>query len=557
MAQLHVTKNPTQPSSSVSHSLHSQKPKKQALTTTAMVSQYGIKYAVHIITNHFGPLVAKVCDCLLKKGPLPLREIVRYTELSETLVRNCLLVLIQHNCLQPFLLEEEGGFGEVNKVSSLYMVLFDNVLHRVRFSKFMAIVSQEFNKLCVDLIETLLQHGRLSSEQIFDGFRDSTEGNSSGGMEALQENIHKLVMARYVERCPISEPFLALPSEEEAEAARRRGAKSAKVFLEPETLEQRVLAAAVPPEGMRFSFELNPEIGADREKAENSSTGDKRKHDALESGTDGGFVDKQVVLWRVNCEEFTRRLRHKICIEIVRTRLDDEAATVFTAMLNASRSEEKKIKTASSVPLSENSIYAEVIKSEKGRNMTLDYVISVLVGLSSSPPFVRVVDNSYSIDYKHIIEVAQTDEVESIVYKKYGKDAYRMFRLLSKTGRFLETDKISDSIFVEKKETANILSKMWQGDYLQMEKLVAGPTQFLLWKVNMINLRERVLDDMFHASLNLSLRVAYELEQQKEILHLGVDGQCKEKYEKLKKVRFLLESSRMKLDDAIMIFHDF
>ncbi|KAJ6374908.1 hypothetical protein OIU78_030398 [Salix suchowensis] len=437
------------------------------------------------------------------------------------------------------------------------MVLFDNVLHRVRFSKFMAIVSQEFNKLCVDLIETLLQHGRLSSEQIFDGFRDSTEGSSSGGMEALQENIHKLVMARYVERCPISEPFLALPSEEEAAPARRRGAKSAKVFLEPETLEQRVLAAAVPPEGMRFSFELNPEIGADREKAENSSTGDKRKHDALESGTDGGFVDKQVVLWRVNCEEFTRRLRHKICIEIVRTRLDDEAATVFTAMLNASRSEEKKIKTASSVPLSENSIYAEVIKSEKGRNMTLDYVISVLVGLSSSPPFVRVVDNSYSIDYKHIIEVAQTDEVESIVYKKYGKDGYRMFRLLSKTGRFLETDKISDSIFVEKKETANILSKMWQGDYLQMEKLVAGPTQFLLWKVNMINLRERVLDDMFHASLNLSLRVAYELEQQKEILHLGVDGPMKEKYEKLKKVRFLLESSRMKLDDAIMIFHDF
>lgn len=53
-----------------------------------------------------------------------------------------------------------------------------------------------------------------------------------------------------------------------------------------------------------------------------------------------------------------------------------------------------------------------------------------------------------------------------------------------------------------------------------MQKLIAGPTQFLLWKVNMINLRERVLDDMFHAALNLSLRVAYELEQQKEVWHL-------------------------------------
>ncbi|KAL3570382.1 hypothetical protein D5086_027631 [Populus alba] len=393
----------------------------------------------------------------------------------------------------------------------------------------MAIVSQEFDKLCVDLIETLLQHGRLSSEQIFDGFRDTTEGSSSGGMEALQENMHNLVMARYVERCPITEPFLALPSEEEAAPVRRRGAKSAKAFLEPETLEQRVLVAAVPPEGLRFSFELNPEIGADREKVENNSSsniGDKRKLDALESDIDGGVADKQVDCGvpHVHYLKFRMFLAQKekiqgaqICIETVRTRLDDEAATVFTAMLDASRSEEKKIKTASSVPLSENSIYAEVIKSEKGRNMTLDYVISVLVGLSSSPPFVRVVDNSYSIDFKHTIEVAQTDEVESIVYKKYGKDAYRMFRLLSKAGRLLETDKISDSIFLEKKETANILSKMWQGDYLQMEKLFAGPTQFLLWKVNMINLRERVLDDMFHAALNLSLRVAYELEQQKEL----------------------------------------
>ncbi|KAJ6876297.1 hypothetical protein NC652_035614 [Populus alba x Populus x berolinensis] len=325
MAQLYVPKNPTKPSSiSTARSRRSKPKRQQWCLNTASSTPFTSS-----------PITLKVCDCLLKKGPLPLREIVRYTELSETLVRNCLLVLIQHNCLQPFLLEEEGGFGEVNKVSSLYMVLFDNVLHRVRFSKFMAIVSQEFDKLCVDLIETLLQHGRLSS----------------GGMEALQENMHNLVMARYVERCPITEPFLALPSEEEAAPVRRRGAKSAKAFLEPETLEQRVLVAAVPPEGLRFSFELNPEIGADREKVENNSSsniGDKRKLDALESDIDGGVADKQVVLWRVNFEEFIRRLRHKICIETVRTRLDDEAATVFTAMLDASRSEEKKIKTASS-----------------------------------------------------------------------------------------------------------------------------------------------------------------------------------------------------------------
>lgn len=33
-------------------------------------------------------------------------------------------------------------------------------------------------------------------------------------------------------------------------------------------------------------------------------------------------------------------------------------------------------------------------------------------------------------------------QVESIVLKRYGRDAYRMFRLLSKAGQLLETDKV-------------------------------------------------------------------------------------------------------------------
>lgn len=33
-------------------------------------------------------------------------------------------------------------------------------------------------------------------------------------------------------------------------------------------------------------------------------------------------------------------------------------------------------------------------------------------------------------------------QVESIVLKRFGRDAYRMFRLLSKAGRLLETDKV-------------------------------------------------------------------------------------------------------------------
>lgn len=49
--------------------------------------------------------------------------------------------------------------------------------------------------------------------------------------DALRESFIKLVRARFVERCPAPEPFLAPQSDEET-PARKRGAKSAKVLTD-------------------------------------------------------------------------------------------------------------------------------------------------------------------------------------------------------------------------------------------------------------------------------------------------------------------------------------
>lgn len=50
-----------------------------------------------------------------------------------------------------------------------------------------------------------------------------------------------------------------------------------------------------------------------------------------------------------------------------------------------------------------------------------------------------------------------------------------------------------------------------------LQKIVVNPKQFLLWKVNKSILREHVLDEMYHAALNLSLRSTHEMEQHKEV----------------------------------------
>ncbi|KAI8008829.1 DNA-directed RNA polymerase III subunit RPC3 [Camellia lanceoleosa] len=478
-----------------------------------MVTQYGIKLSVSLISSYFGNLVAKVCECLLRRGTLSCANIVRFTELNKVQVRNSLLVLIQHNCVQAFSIQQEGSFGEAPKVVTQYMVLFDNIIHHMRFPKFLAYVSEELGKECEDILEGLLQHA------------------------------------------------------EEETVVKKQGAKSAKVMKESETIEQRALAAAAPMEALRFLVETYTETDCCGEESEgnplpSATVGEKRKQSDLELDTEAGTKKRRKEVLYANFEEFVRCLRDKGCIGNVRTRLDDGAAIVLSAILKATRSAENKVKIENSVPLSMDTIFEEVMKSEEGRSMTLERARASLVQLGCHLPEIGI-DETYSIDLKSIIELAQNEEVESIVLKRYGREAYRIFRLLSKAGHLVETDKISNTTFVAKKDTAKILYTLWKDDYLHMEKIVtygSKQSQFLLWKVNKHTLWDNVLNEMYHTALNLRIRIAHEQEQEKEILRIPREklvGELAKRYARLRKVRIVLESSLMKLDDAIMLFHDF
>ncbi|GMP70251.1 hypothetical protein CsSME_00029187 [Camellia sinensis var. sinensis] len=552
-----------------------------------MVTQYGIKLSVSLISSYFGNLVAKVCECLLRRGTLSCANIVRFTELNKVQVRNSLLVLIQHNCVQAFSIQQEGSFGEAPKVVTQYMVLFDNIIHHMRFPKFLAYVSEELGKECEDILEGLLQHGRLSLDQILDRHKETANQRNFTARDALQNNFNRLVNSRYVEHCPAHEPFLAPPAEEET-VVKKQGAKSAKVMKESETIEQRALAAAAPMEALRFLVETYTETDCCGEESEgnplpSATVGEKRKQIDLELDTEAGTKKRRKeVLWRANFEEFVRRLRDKgtrrdmeldtagsespnqipACIGNVRTRLDDGAGIVLSAILKSTRSAENKVKIENSVPLSMDTIFEEVMKSEEGRSMTLEHARASLVQLGCHLPEIGI-DETYSIDLKSIIELAQNEEVESIVLKRYGREAYRIFRLLSKAGHLVETDKISNTTFVAKKDTAKILYQLWKDDYLHMEKIVtygSKQSQFLLWNVNKHTLWDNVLNEMYHTALNLRIRIAHEQEQEKEILRIPREklvGELAKRYARLRKVRIVLESSLMKLDDAIMLFHDF
>lgn len=525
------------------------------------------RYFILHISSYFGDIVAKVSECLLRKGTLPLGQIIRFTELSKQNAVNSLLVLIQHNCVQAFAIQIEGNFGDASRIITQYMVLFDNIIHHMRFPKFIAIISEELGKECEEVFEGLLQHGRLSVNQIADRHKEtsSLDGGNSTALETLHGSFNKLVNARYVERCPAHEPFLAPPAEGET-PAKKRGAKSTK--MAEETLEARALAEAAPMDSVRFLVETDILTDVPGQSSNENPTsvtvGEKRKQDSMESDTEIWATNKKKeVLWRVNFEEFVRYLRHKHCIENVQARLDTGAATVLRAILEATRRSETKVKMESSVPLSIDDIILEVIKSEEGRGINADRIRASLAQLGCDIPSITGIDETYSIDLKNIIELAQNQEVDSIVLKRYGREACRMFKLLSQTPRLIETDMISHATFVEKKDTVRILHQLWKDDYLHMEVMEKPNNKkdkFLLWKVKKPALWEHILDDMYHAALNLRLRIAYEHEQEKEIVQIPREklvGDLEKRYKRLRKIRIVLESSLVKLDDALMLFHDF
>lgn len=518
-----------------------------------MVGKQGISHAVSLIAAHFGDVVAKVCECLIRHGSLSFVEVARFTELPQGQVKNCLLVLIQHNCVQAFSIPKIVGMGGVTKPTTLYMAIFDNIIHRMRFSKFSLIVKEHLGNQCAELLEGFLQHGRLTFELLYD--RASGLSGGKAKRDDVLAKFNKLVHAHYVERCPKGEPFIEPKTDDEVSAVRKR----IKSVQETRTIEQEAILAAVPLDADRFSgiLDLMMDTEANLKHVKNDSSlrvsvGNKRKHEVLEAEEDiQNTINTIEVLWRANYEKFVQCLKKKTCVANVRSRLGLDAAIVLEAMIESS--DHQNARTMISATSSMNSIIESVRGKPGGTSLTLEHVRAILEQLGCQL-CTEEIGALYTIGLKDIIETCQNDEVESLIFKKYGKEAYRIFRLLIKVGRVVPMDQISDNTFLEKKEAQKILCKLWKDEYLDMEKVnlnVGGRSEVFLWKVNKTVLWEHVLNDMFHAALNISQKIAQVAEECQVSL---ADVQ---KTERLKRARLILESSLLKLDDAIMLFHDF
>ncbi|RCV26736.1 hypothetical protein SETIT_5G270500v2 [Setaria italica] len=506
-----------------------------------MVSQHGILLAVSIISDHFGPLVSKVCGCLLRHGALSLQEIVRRLGLSSGQVKNSLLVLIQHNCVQAYSTPRGSG----DKTVTVYLAIFDNVLHRLRFSKFLSVVRVDIPESEV-LLEGLLQNGRLTFDQLVErAISKIPEGSPKPTREEIRMNFNKLVYAHYVERCPKPEPFFDPLLDEQPTSTRKRAPKTVEAVL---SLEQKIIRTAALSDAERFS-----EIPYSMEGSSNASddhhhavAGGKRKHEALEVDEEESIIAENEVLWRANFEKFIFCLKKKFCAERKKTKLKLSTLAIWEAFLEANITDNDN-KTVTS-PI--DGILERVGQKEGGSSMTLDQIISVLNDLecisTTRDP------EQYAFDLNKLVETCRNDEVESLVKKKHGQAAYTIFRLLLKQGCAVETDEITDRTILDKQIVHETLYKLWKDEYIDSERVPSatsgtGNTQFFVWRVKN-TYREHYTDQLYHAALNLRQLVNCMAE-------LLLEGEKDET--KLRNRRNVLILALARHDESLMLFHDF
>ncbi|XP_078155173.1 uncharacterized protein LOC144551183 [Carex rostrata] len=98
--------------------------------------------------------------------------------------------------------------------------------------------------------------------------------------------------------------------------------------------------------------------------------------------------------------------------------------------------------------------------------MTLDHVRTILDELHCKKSTEKL-EAIYSLDLNGTLEACQNDEIEALVKARYGDQGYKIFRLLSMRGQLIETDRIAEITFVEKKEAHQMLYRLWKDEYIK------------------------------------------------------------------------------------------
>eukprot|EP00238_Polyblepharides_amylifera_P008931 CAMPEP_0196580510 /NCGR_PEP_ID=MMETSP1081-20130531/28923_1 /TAXON_ID=36882 /ORGANISM="Pyramimonas amylifera, Strain CCMP720" /LENGTH=507 /DNA_ID=CAMNT_0041900391 /DNA_START=167 /DNA_END=1690 /DNA_ORIENTATION=- len=504
-------------------------------------------------------------------------ELGRATKLPPSQLKNSLLVLLQHNCVESF--KEEETNPDPRKVTVtmpfVYAASLDRIIQRLRHARFLVHVRESLGERAESVMQALLEHGRLRSDQVLEyvAFKEGREMEEC--QRDMEETLAELVGAHYVERAPPPDKRRASTQPQGPRKVKTSGAAMAAAEAAAAAAQANLNRAAQE----RFRLPPNLQMAA-------TMLGKRRRGEEVadHSHVLGPDMDRDT-LWRVNPEEFNRRFRHMLCVDLVNNKVEPAAGAVLNAMLRVSREHEVYALEDRSVPVSdlEVRVASEQLAEEGAPAISKENVVPVLrLLLSDTSELVSKISTmpdggmTVCVNLRRIMDLVKLKEVEGAVRDRFGASACRIFRLLT-LKRQLEQKQIAEMSMLPVKDTRQILYTLLKAGYVTLQEVAKSTDHnpqrtFYVWRVDIPKSVGKLGEETIRAMCNLRARLAHELNSEKEVLDLlekATEAATRESGPRVtltsaqrktlghvRRVAAILETRMLRLDDLILLFHD-
>uniref|UniRef100_A0A8C3N385 DNA-directed RNA polymerase III subunit RPC3 n=1 Tax=Geospiza parvula TaxID=87175 RepID=A0A8C3N385_GEOPR len=455
------------------------------------MTQAELRLCSLLLREHFGEIVEKVGNSLLRTGPRPLRLLVGDTGLLPDQVKKALCVLIQHHLALGArgLRGVHGGW---------------RVLRILRYPRYIYTAKALYGDPGELLVEELLLHGQLPMScavaRVADRLTETMEDGKTMDYTEVSNTFVRLADTHFIQRCPTAPET---PQSAQVPAAPALASADKDMYAVP-----RLSLVGKGKRRRSCDEEEEGEHKAKRHKQEGGSS---------EAPPDDG------IYWQVNLERFHQHFRDQALVSAVASRMDQTSSEVVRTMLRMS-----EVTTASGAPhtqpLSSNEIFRSLPAGYNIGKQVLDQYLALLaddplefVGKSGDSG-----GGTYTVNLHKALVSLATATLESIVEERFGSRCARIFRLLLRK-KHLEQKQVEDFAMIPAKEAKDMLYRMLSENLVALQEIPKTPDHapsrtFYLYTVNVMAAARMLLHRCYKSVANLMERRQHEMRENKRLL---------------------------------------
>ncbi|NXE99498.1 RPC3 polymerase, partial [Menura novaehollandiae] len=461
------------------------------------MTQAELRLCSLLLQEHFGEIVEKVGNSLLRTGPRPLRLLVGDTGLLPDQVKKALCVLIQHNLVRY----EVQPRGSVE-----YEARSERILRILRYPRYIYTAKTLYGDPGELLVEELLLHGHLSMScavaRVADRLTETMEDGKTMDYSEVSGTFVRLADTHFIQRCPMvpenPRSAEALPPPAPALAIADRD-----MYVVPRL--------SLVGKGKRRH------LGDEEEEGEHKAKRQKQEGGSSETPLDDG------IYWQVNLERFHQHFRDQALVSAVASRMDQTSSEVVRTMLRMS-----EVTTASGAshtqPLSSNEIFRSLPAGYNIGKQVLDQYLALLaddplefVGKSGDSG-----GGTYTVTSRAPPGPFPRPPLKLLLLLRFGSRCARIFRLLLRK-KHLEQKQVEDFAMIPAKEAKDMLYRMLSENLVSLQEIPKTPDHapsrtFYLYTVNVAAAARMLLHRCYKSVANLMERRQHEMRENKRLL---------------------------------------